>query len=91
MERITAVAKGRVQGVGYRHFVAECAHATGVHGTVKNLPDGTVLIIGESSPAALDDFIRLAHARNDPLIRVDDIAVKRGPATGEFHGFRVAW
>jgi acylphosphatase len=38
MERITAVAKGRVQGVGYRQFVAECVHATGVHGLVQNLP-----------------------------------------------------
>lgn len=91
MERITAVARGRVQGVGYRAFVAECAHATGVHGYVKNVPDGTVEIVAESSPAALDDFIRLAHARADHIISVDEITVKKGPATGEFHGFRVAW
>ncbi|MDD1682326.1 MAG: acylphosphatase [Methanoregula sp.] len=91
MERITAVVRGRVQGVGYRYFVADCAHATGVHGYVRNLSDGTVEIVAESSPATLDDFLRLAHARNDPVIRVDEIAVKKGPATGEFHGFRVAW
>jgi acylphosphatase len=91
MERIIAVAKGRVQGVGYRCFVAECAHATGVHGSVQNLPDGTVEIIAESSPAALDDFIHLAHAGNDPVIRVEGIAVKKGQATGEFRGFFVAW
>jgi acylphosphatase len=91
MERIIAVASGRVQGVGYRYFVSACAHATGVHGSVQNLPDGTVRIVAESSPAALDDFIRLAHARDDPVIRVDEIAVKKEPATGEFHGFRVAW
>jgi acylphosphatase len=91
MERITAVARGQVQGVGYRYFVSECAHATGVHGYVKNLPDGTVEIVGESSPAALEDFLRLAHARDDPFIRVEDITVKKGPATGEYHGFRVGW
>ena len=91
MERITAVARGRVQGVGYRYYVAECAHATGIHGTVTNLSDGTVRIVAESSPAALEDFIRLAHARDDPLIRVEGIEVKRGPATGEFHGFRAVW
>ena len=91
MERITALAKGRVQGVGYRHFVASCAEATGVHGYVRNLPDGTVEIVGESSPAALDDFLRLAHARGDSGIRVDEIVVKRSPATEEFHWFRVAW
>lgn len=91
MERITAIARGRVQGVGYRYHVSECARATGVYGWVKNLPDGTVQIVAESSPAALDDFIRLAHARNDPVIRVDEILVEKRPATGEFHGFRVTW
>jgi acylphosphatase len=91
MERIIAVAKGRVQGVGYRAYIADCAHATGIHGTVRNLPDGTVEIIGESSPAALDDFLRFAHARNNPIIRVDEIVVKRCAGTGEFRGFRVSW
>jgi acylphosphatase len=58
---------------------------------VKNLPDGTVEIVGESSPAALDDFLRLARARGVPVIRVDGIQASRGQATGEFRGFRVAW
>ena len=91
MERITAVARGRVQGVGYRYHVSECAQATGVHGWVRNEEDGTVRIVAESSPAALDDFLRLAHARDDPVIRVEEITVTREPGTGEFHGFRVAW
>lgn len=91
MERITAVARGHVQGVGYRHFVSDCAQATGVHGYVKNMPDGTVEIVGESSPAALADFVRLAHARGNPVINVKEIAVRPGPATGEFHWFRVFW
>jgi acylphosphatase len=91
MERITAIARGRVQGVGYRHFVAGCARSTGVHGCVKNLPDGTVEIVAESSPASLADFIRFAHARDDPVIRIEEIVVTRGRATGEYHGFRVEW
>lgn len=91
MERIIAIAKGRVQGVGYRYFVAGCAQATGVHGYVKNLGDGTVEMVAESSPAALADFIRLSYARGDPVIRVEEIAVRPGPATGEYHGFRVEW
>jgi acylphosphatase len=91
MERITAVAKGRVQGVGYRSLIADCAHMTGVHGYVKNLPDGTVEIVAESSPAALDNFLRLSRAKGDLMIRVEEIQVKKGPATGEFHGVWVAW
>ena len=62
MERITAIAKGRVQGVGYRYFVTGCAHRTGVHGFVRNLPDGTVHIVAESSLASLDEFVRLIRA-----------------------------
>jgi acylphosphatase len=91
MERITAVARGRVQGVGYRAFVAGCARETGVHGRVRNLPDGNVEIVAESSPAALADFIRLAHAPGSRMIQVEEIAVVHGPATGEFHGFWVDW
>lgn len=91
MERITAIAKGQVQGVGYRHFIESCAHATGVHGYVKNLPDGTVKMVAESSPASLMDFIRYAHARDNPAIHVEDIDVFQEQATGEFHGFRVEW
>ena len=40
MIRITAVARGEVQGVGYRYFVTGCARAAGVTGYVKNKPDG---------------------------------------------------
>ncbi|MDD1693886.1 MAG: acylphosphatase [Methanoregula sp.] len=91
MERITAVVRGRVQGVGYRHFVEECAQATGIHGYVKNLPDRTVEIVAESSPASLADFIRFAHARDNPVIQVEGIEITQGHATGEYHGFRVEW
>jgi len=89
VERIRAVATGRVQGVGYRHFIQGCAQATGVHGYVKNLDDGSVEMVGESSPASLADFIRMAHARGDPVIEVTKIVVTHLPSTGEFHGFRV--
>jgi len=91
MERITAVAKGRVQGVGYRHFVAGCAQVTGVHGYVRNMPDGTVEMVAESSPAALADFVRMVHARSETLMKVEEISVRKSPATEEFHGFRVEW
>ncbi|WP_321506684.1 acylphosphatase [uncultured Methanoregula sp.] len=91
MERITAVARGKVQGVGYRQLVAESARRTGVHGEVRNMPDGSVRITGESSEAALAEFVRLIHAEGHPLIRVENLAVKEESATGEFKGFWVNW
>jgi acylphosphatase len=91
MERITAIVKGRVQGVGYRYFVTGCAHRMGIHGFVRNLPDGTVQIVGESSPASLNEFVRLIRATGEPIIHVEDLVVTPGKATGEFKGFWVEW
>ena len=58
MMRITAVARGRVQGVGYRYFVTDCARTAGVTGFVKNNPDGTVLIGAEGEREALRVFLK---------------------------------
>jgi acylphosphatase len=55
------------------------------------MSDGSVYIIAEGPPAALDDFIRLVQARKDPVIRVEDLQVTECPATGEFKGFWVKW
>jgi len=58
MMRITAVARGRVQGVGYRYFVTDCAREAGVCGFVKNKPDGSVLMVAEGREEALDVFLK---------------------------------
>jgi acylphosphatase len=52
---------GRVQGVGFRHFVARRAAALGVRGHAANLPDGSVevLAIGEAGAlASLEEALR---------------------------------
>jgi acylphosphatase len=52
---------GRVQGVGFRHFVRERARALGLSGWVKNAPDGSVelLVSGdEQATARLLDVVR---------------------------------
>jgi acylphosphatase len=91
MMRITAHAKGRVQGVGYRYFVTDCARESGVSGFVKNMPDGSVVIVAEGSDDALDTFVRMVQAQSDTLIRVDTLEVTRCEPTGEFSGFGIRW
>ncbi len=91
MKRITAIARGRVQGVGYRYFITGCARKTGVSGFVKNMPDGSVLMVAEGRQEALDNFLSMARALSEPGIRVDDISVKPEEARGEFSGFFVEW
>jgi len=91
MMRIIACAKGRVQGVGYRYFVTDCAQETGVTGFVKNEPDGSVMIVAEGSDAALSEFVRKVKAEGDPFIRVDTMDLARSEPTGEFSGFGIRW
>jgi len=91
MKRVTAMATGKVQGVGYRQYVSDCAHQLGLHGAVQNMRDGSVHIIAEGPPAAVEDFIRLVWARGETLIHVENLQVTEAGATGEFKGFWVKW
>jgi len=59
---------GRVQGVGFRFFVQEHAAMEGVHGYVRNLPDGRVEALVEGDDEA--------------VLRIDR-AMRRGPAGAE--------
>jgi acylphosphatase len=91
MRRMTAIARGRVQGVGYRFYVTGCARKAGISGFVKNLPDGSVLIVGEGNDDALDTFAFMVQADSDTLIRVDELEVEKSKPTGEFSGFWIRW
>jgi acylphosphatase len=91
MMRVTAVAKGRVQGVGYRFFVSDCARETGISGFVRNEPDGSVLIVAEGNEDVLDTFVRMVTAEKDRIIRVDKLEVEKSRPTGEFSGFGIRW
>jgi acylphosphatase len=91
MMRITARAKGRVQGVGYRYFVTDCARETGVSGFVRNMPDGSVTIVAEGSDDALSTFVRMVQTHTSTAIRVDALEITRSEPSGEFSGFGIRW
>ena len=79
---------GRVQGVGFRHFVVMEAGACGVVGDVRNLPDGSVEVRAEGDPTALDRLVE-AVARGPRFAEVDGVVREDGPATGAFREFSV--
>ncbi|MDD1720237.1 MAG: acylphosphatase [Methanoregulaceae archaeon] len=91
MLRITAIARGRVQGVGYRYFVTDCARESGVSGFVRNMPDGSVTIVAEGSDEAVAGFLRMVKADGDPIIRVDTLQVTECEPDGEFREFGIRW
>ena len=55
----TGVVSGRVQGVGFRYFVARAARTLGLSGYVLNLPDGTVGVAAAGDHAALESLAAL--------------------------------
>ena len=61
MIRRRAVAHGRVQGVFFRDSTRREAERRGVAGSARNTPDGTVEVVLEGEPDAVEamlDFLR---------------------------------
>lgn len=84
--QIVALARGRVQGVGYRAFCADIAMRMGVRGYAKNLPDGRVEVVGEGDEGTLRQFID--RLREGPAFaRVDDVTFRWEQPTNAYPGF----
>ena len=82
------VVSGRVQGVGFRFFTQSAAVREGLHGWVRNLPDGRVEISAEGDAEALDRFEH--RVRHGPTgARVEDVEIVDVGATGSDSGFTI--
>ena len=79
---------GRVQGVGFRAFVADLARSEGVHGWVRNLPDGSVEARAEADAETLARF-EWRLWQGPPHARVDDVTTEDVVPDGAT-GFRIA-
>ncbi len=88
IQRLHAIVHGRVQGVGFRYFVLEQAHALGVTGWVRNRREGTVEVVAEGPRPALDRLVAALH-RGPSAAWVQQVDVEWQSATGEFRRFRV--
>ena len=86
--RLSAVVIGRVQGVGFRYFVADHAERLEATGWVRNRWDGSVEVTAEGTRKALDRLI-IQLERGPASAHVSRVQVEWGDATGEFIGFRV--
>ncbi|TAJ45010.1 hypothetical protein CUJ86_04070 [Methanofollis fontis] len=84
---LRAVASGRVQGVGYRGYIASRGAAHSLSGYAENRPDGTVEIVAEGEAADLTAFLEEAWASDDPMIAVRGIEAEVTEATGRHPGF----
>ena len=83
-----AVARGRVQGVGFRFFVRDWAEALGLVGYVRNLPDGRVEALIEGPEPMAEEMLRKLR-KGPPSARVEHLQIQTRPATGRYEGFRI--
>jgi acylphosphatase len=80
---------GRVQGVGFRYFAEAAAAREGLHGWVRNLPDGRVEAAAEGESESVERFER-AVRHGPPGARVERVEVTDAVPTGRETGFSVA-
>ena len=82
------LVSGRVQGVGFRWFVQGHAAAEGVHGWVRNLPDGGVEALVEGDDEAV---LRVERAlrRGPPGADVERVVVEAAVPSGRATGFSI--
>jgi len=73
--------RGRVQGVGFRWFVARAAQALAVAGWVRNADDGSVEVVASGAAERVEDLLA-ALRRGPPHARVQSVEVDdRPPST----------
>ncbi len=88
IKRLIARVLGRVQGVGFRYFVARRARQLGLTGWVRNEPDGSVLVVAEGPEDKLQELLDSLYG-GPPAARVEHVAYEFELPTGEFRDFSI--
>jgi acylphosphatase len=79
---------GRVQGVGFRYFIEARAAVEGVHGWVRNLPDGRVEALLEGDRESVERLQALLN-RGPSGAYVEDVDIEEQVPSGKATGFSV--
>lgn len=85
-----ALVSGRVQGVFYRMFVYREAKALGVHGEVRNLPDGRVEVRAEGERVKIEQL--LGRLKDGPRgAAVTEVAAEWLDYSHDYDDFSIAY
>lgn len=82
------ILRGRVQGVGFRHFARKQALRLGLKGNVRNLADGSVRIVADADDHTLGLFCRLLQ-RGNIFSRVDTLDTEIIDKPKEYNDFEI--
>lgn len=87
-ERLVAVVRGHVQGVGYRWFVQREAARLGLAGWVANQYDGSVEVVAEGPESALSELVLMLW-EGPSGSSVGGVETRHEPARGNIAGFAI--
>ena len=87
-DRLHAIVRGDVQGVGFRFFVRQQAESLRLLGWVRNLRNGDVELVAEGKRKDLQSL--LTAVRQGPRgSSVSDVQTEWEDGTAEFNGFSI--
>ena len=89
-QAVRVVVRGRVQGVGFRFFVAEQARALGIRGYTRNQKDGSVEVLAVGTAGDLERLIEKLRA-GPRGARVQAVASESVTPVPAFDSFSIAW
>ena len=85
---ISAVVRGRVQGVAYRYTTQRVGERLGLAGWVRNERDGSVSVRAQGDSAVISRFLDFLE-EGPPAARVHTVAVNEVPIDPHLAGFTV--
>ena len=88
MERKNIRIFGTVQGVGLRAKIKYIAEDINIRGTVKNLDDGSVLVVCEADHDKIEKLVNQIRTSTKPAV-INDIRIEEGSPTTNMKGFKV--
>ena len=86
--RLEAIARGRVQGVGFRYFVLRRGMELGLTGWVANESDGSVRCVAEGPRVDLEALLETME-RGPAGAIVERVNATWGAATGTLRAFGI--
>ena len=90
MPHLTAIVKGRVQGVGFRFFVYNAAQQLGLKGFVRNVYSGDVEVQAEGPDDKLQQLINVLR-KGPGFAQVTEVATEFSDEEKGYTGFDIAF
>lgn len=85
---VKITVRGRVQGVGYRYFIARAISDFDVNGYVKNLYNGDVEIFAEGRNEFLEELVKIAK-KGPPHAYVDEAKIEWLEFKDKYNNFEI--